>query len=286
MINKITDYGGMANLMLQQKEEKQIHFALGRHMTIEYYDCDPFVFNNPDNVESIFIDAAQKSGASVVSSCFRSFSPQGVSGMVIISESHFSVHAWPEHNYAAVDIFTCGEVINFNIAVNYLKEALGAERTIISADMNRGIISNNGIEKPVPTAEKHPCSYTLSWRRMFEKYNAWGILASLDIYNCDRSIITSAAGLKGFIGDFCNRFEFKMSGECALTQFCEKSQVCGFNTTQISEDSSISGHFVKTTGTAYLDVLSRKFNDPRELGETATSLLKGNYYKMQVAIRK
>ena len=50
--------------------------------------------------------AAQKSGATIINSSFHTFEPQGVSGVVIIAESHFTIHAWPEHDYAAVDIFT------------------------------------------------------------------------------------------------------------------------------------------------------------------------------------
>ena len=81
-------------------------FALGRHMTVEFYDCDPKALADAELVKTVFLRAAEKSGATVIDANFHEFEPQGVSGVVVISESHFAVHAWPEHDYAAVDLFT------------------------------------------------------------------------------------------------------------------------------------------------------------------------------------
>ena len=98
---------------------------VGQHVLLDLYDCK----NSLDNValvEKIMLEAAEKSGASVVDKRFHAFSPQGVSGMVIIKESHFSIHTWPEHNFASIDIYTCGETIDFEKAVNWLKKELNA----------------------------------------------------------------------------------------------------------------------------------------------------------------
>ena len=86
--------------------------ALGRQMTVEFYDCDAGILTDSGRMEEIFVSSAKRSGATVISSHFHSFVPQGVSGVVVISESHFAVHAWPEHEYAAVDLFTCGEGVD------------------------------------------------------------------------------------------------------------------------------------------------------------------------------
>ena len=125
-------------------------FALGKHLTAEFYDCSSEILADAHLMESIFIASAKASGATVLGSNFHDFKPQGVSGFVIIAESHFSVHAWPEYDYAAVDIFTCGESIDFRIAVESLKSALKSESVIISGVMNRGIVGNNGVERLVP----------------------------------------------------------------------------------------------------------------------------------------
>ena len=107
--------------------EQPINFsalALGRHLTIEYYDCDARILADVSAMKNIFVEAAQISGATVLESSFHAFQPQGVSGIVVICESHFAVHAWPEHDYAAVDIFTCGDQIDFDLAAETLRKML------------------------------------------------------------------------------------------------------------------------------------------------------------------
>ena len=82
---------------------------LGQHVLAEFFECDPNILNNSQKVESLMIDAALECGATIVQKCFHMFSPHGVSGVVIISESHLAIHTWPELGYAAVDLFTCGD---------------------------------------------------------------------------------------------------------------------------------------------------------------------------------
>ena len=158
-------------------------YALGKHMTVEYYDCDARVLADPVQMEKIFLEAARVSGATVLDSKFHSFEPQGVSGFLIIAESHFSVHAWPEYDYAAVDIFTCSDSISFENAVNSLRDGLHSTGAVITNVMNRGVIGNNGIERLVPAAADRTHLYTMSWERRFESADAWGLCATIDIYN-------------------------------------------------------------------------------------------------------
>ena len=66
-------------------------FALGRHMTVEFYDCDPKALADAELVKTVFLRAAEKSGATVIDANFHEFEPQGVSGVVVISESHFAI---------------------------------------------------------------------------------------------------------------------------------------------------------------------------------------------------
>lgn len=83
----------------------------GRHLLLELCDCPRTILDSPERLESILKDCALRGGATVVSSNFHRFSPQGVSGVVVIAESHVTVHTWPEHGYAAVDVFTCGHSV-------------------------------------------------------------------------------------------------------------------------------------------------------------------------------
>lgn len=80
----------------------------GRHVLAELTGCPHGLLDDPVVLERFFRNCAERGGATVVNSNFHHFSPQGVSGVVIIAESHVTVHTWPEHGYAAVDVFTCG----------------------------------------------------------------------------------------------------------------------------------------------------------------------------------
>ena len=101
--------------------------TLGQHLLVEFYKCKSELLNDPDRIESIMIQSAEICKARVVDSKFHKFSPFGVSGIVIISESHLAVHTWPEYNYAAVDLFTCGKELRPDLGFAYLKKAFHAD---------------------------------------------------------------------------------------------------------------------------------------------------------------
>lgn len=80
----------------------------GRHLLAEYRGCDPDVLDDLDAITRALAEAARAAGATVLSSHLHRFTPRGVSGVLIIMESHLSIHTWPERGYAAVDFYTCG----------------------------------------------------------------------------------------------------------------------------------------------------------------------------------
>jgi S-adenosylmethionine decarboxylase len=112
--------------------------ALGRQILVEYYGCNHQFLNDVAKVEDTLRRAAQKANATIIRSTFHHFSPFGVSGVVVIAESHISIHTWPEYGYAAVDIFTCGETIEPWDAFKVIEQELGATNTS-SIEMKRGI---------------------------------------------------------------------------------------------------------------------------------------------------
>jgi S-adenosylmethionine decarboxylase len=95
---------------------------LGKHLIIELFDCDSRIISDLNAVEKHLLEAVRLSGATIVRSFFHLFPPDGVSGIVVVAESHFSIHTWPEHGYSALDIFTCGDRIQSQKALNYLKK--------------------------------------------------------------------------------------------------------------------------------------------------------------------
>ncbi len=82
--------------------------VLGHHYLIELYGCTREILVDINVLEKAMVEAAESAGATVVDKVFHGYSPQGLSGVVVISESHLTVHTWPELEYAAVDVFTCG----------------------------------------------------------------------------------------------------------------------------------------------------------------------------------
>jgi len=122
--------------------------ALGRHLLLELKDCSPEVLNDLDFLKNCLQNAAEKAGATVITDSFHQFTPQGVSGVVIIAESHLFIHTWPEHNYAAVDIFTCGNTVEPKKAADFIIGRLGAKNPS-RIELRRGLIEESPIEEEV-----------------------------------------------------------------------------------------------------------------------------------------
>lgn len=121
---------------------------LGRHVLAELCGCDFDILNDVNKVEEIMVNAALDAGAEVRECVFHKFSPQGVSGVVVISESHLAIHTWPELGYAAVDVFTCGEKVNPWDACNYLTERFSAKQ-MTAKEMKRGMIVKSYLSEAV-----------------------------------------------------------------------------------------------------------------------------------------
>jgi S-adenosylmethionine decarboxylase len=98
-----------------------------RHLLAEYHGCERSILDDIERIETLMRVAARAAGVTIVASVFHPFSPQGVSGVVVIEESHLSIHTWPEHGYAAVDFFTCGDGVP-DRAHEVIREGLEAER--------------------------------------------------------------------------------------------------------------------------------------------------------------
>ncbi|MFC1925214.1 adenosylmethionine decarboxylase [Chloroflexota bacterium] len=118
--------------------------ALGRHILLELKDCNREVLNNLDLIQNVMISAAEEAGATILEKHFHHFSPQGVSGAIIIAESHLAVHTWPEYGYAALDIFTCGDSVKPEVAVEKLIKTLESkDPTVI--ELKRGFLLTEAV---------------------------------------------------------------------------------------------------------------------------------------------
>ncbi len=113
---------------------------LGRHLIAELAECNRITLDDLHLLEEYLNESVRQSGATIVKSVFHRYNPQGVSGVVVIAESHFSIHTWPEYGYAAVDFFTCGDAVDPYRAYGYLKEKLESRHSNLS-ELKRGIPS-------------------------------------------------------------------------------------------------------------------------------------------------
>jgi len=100
--------------------------ALGRHLLLELYECEFDLLNDLERLEKILVSVVNDAGATLIDTRFHRFSPYGVSGVVVIAESHITIHTWPEHNYAAIDVFTCDHSIDYEFVERILVERFEA----------------------------------------------------------------------------------------------------------------------------------------------------------------
>ena len=105
--------------------EKLIHQS--KHLLLELYRCDYEKLNDESFLRCTLNRAAKLAKATVLNLISNKFEPQGVTAIALLAESHISIHTWPESNYSAVDIFTCGQEMMPELASQYLIGALKAE---------------------------------------------------------------------------------------------------------------------------------------------------------------
>jgi S-adenosylmethionine decarboxylase len=122
--------------------------TLGTHILMEMYGCDPEMLKDKEKIEKVMNESAIKSKAKIVKSFFHQFKPYGVSGVVVIEESHYTIHTWPEHSYAAIDFFYCSEDVIIEKAIETLKNALKPSSFNI-VEIKRGVLYSPSEEKSV-----------------------------------------------------------------------------------------------------------------------------------------
>lgn len=110
--------------------------TIGRHAIADLYNCNSLNLDNLDYIKNLILQSAKEANLTVVNSVFHKFNPIGISGVLILSESHLTIHTWPEYNYVAIDVFTCGKKINPTEACE-----------IIAKKFNASVYSINELER-------------------------------------------------------------------------------------------------------------------------------------------
>jgi len=132
--------------------------ALGRHLLVEFYGCDPTILNDVDQIRKEMEGAARRVSGTILHMGFHPLNSHGVSGVVVIAESHLAIHTWPEYEYAAADLFTFGEEADFSQIFDSLREGLKA-KFASSTEVKRGdlgILAKDASRKASAPAPKAP----------------------------------------------------------------------------------------------------------------------------------
>ena len=113
--------------------------ALSVHLMVDLHGCPFDLLNDVEALRESLLRAAEIAETSVLGEAFHKFEPQGVSGLLLVSESHLAVHTWPEHGHAAADVFTCGNKQAAQRAAQFLVDAFQAQQHTISR-VDRGVL--------------------------------------------------------------------------------------------------------------------------------------------------
>ncbi|OPA80325.1 S-adenosylmethionine decarboxylase proenzyme [Paenibacillus selenitireducens] len=121
--------------------------TFGRHVAVDTWGVDFELLNNAEFLQAQMVEAAEASGATVLSVQSKQFEPQGATVLVMLSESHLSIHTYPERGFAAIDCYTCGETVDPQVAIDYLVSVLKPDKTY-AKKLVRGI-GELQVENPV-----------------------------------------------------------------------------------------------------------------------------------------
>lgn len=121
--------------------------------------------------------------------------------------------------------------------------------------------------------------------RAYPQTQPWGILSSIDLYDCNPETIRDADKIKQFVVELCDLIEMKRYGETQVVHFGEDEKVAGFSMTQLIETSLISAHFANLTNTVYLDVFSCKSYDVQQVVEFARTFFQARTAALHVVER-
>jgi len=128
---------------------KQPAKTFGEHYLVDLHGCDPETIESAGPTEASLLEAARRCGSTIIQHHFHQFSPHGVTGIILIAESHISVHTWPENGFAAVDIFTSGQNMKPEVAIEILETAFRADRVNVKC-ITRGALEADRVLRAVP----------------------------------------------------------------------------------------------------------------------------------------
>ena len=234
---------------------------LGEHYMCELWGCDSDRLNDNELMKAALLRAITASNLSIVSEGHFDFQPHGLSYFVMLEESHTSLHAWPEHDYCAVDLFICSLEADTNPFFAALQEDLAASHVLVRK-VDRGF-------RPKELQQQTTTSLTFGDlpAKADPQKQPWGWHLVLNLYECDAAAIRSQAGIEQFVVELCDRSEIRRFGDPTVIHFGDDPEIVGYSLLQLVESSNVAGHFSEKYNSAYLDIFSCKQFDPESAME-------------------
>jgi S-adenosylmethionine decarboxylase len=112
--------------------------TFGRHVAVDTWGADFELLTNAEWLQAQMVEAAEACGATVLSVQSKQFEPQGATVLVLLSESHLSIHTYPEKGFAALDCYTCGETVDPQVAIDAMIAVLKPDR-VYAKKLIRGV---------------------------------------------------------------------------------------------------------------------------------------------------
>lgn len=113
--------------------------TLAWHTLIDFHDCDPDRLADAPGLRNTLLTAIADAGGTYVTDVFHEFSPHGLSGIIVIAESHVALHTWPENDFAALDVFSCTRALDQNLIIARLAEWLKTEARHVQEHERGGV---------------------------------------------------------------------------------------------------------------------------------------------------
>lgn len=120
----------------------------------------------------------------------------------------------------------------------------------------------------------------------YQRNNSWGIAISVDLNSCNPELIRDRNKIRQFAIDLCNLLEVQRFGECMSVNFGNSKQAYGYSMVQLIDTSLISGHFANQTNSAYLDIFSCKYCDPKKVAQFAKKFFQAKYCRLNYLFRR
>ncbi len=230
---------------------------VGEHVIAEFWGCKN-MFDTKEEIEKHLIAASEHAQSTLLKTAVYKFSPQGVTGLALLAESHISIHTWPETGYVAIDVFTCGKTQPHK-AIHYLREQFQPERAEIKEIERGGAAPQLASTRSIEQLDKNPNICLERDTHLRRDGKEFGYELILNLYDCDLEAISTKEKLLQFKDELCELIDMKQYGEPFIEYFAEHTKfAAGYSLAQMIETSLISGHFSDYWKTAYINIFSCK----------------------------